>query len=108
MLYNRQRIIAIEGVPSCGSLLIAMFQDEEGDNYVELSAWHEVPGESPKFQITKMYFDNDSLSEKFIKGYPSELAEVFVQDFYLKEVAGASSVLSKPRITSPSNLTRPL
>lgn len=86
MLHNRHRIIAIEGVPSCGSLLIAMFRDDDGDDYVELSAWHKFPEREPVFQIEKLYFDSDSMSEKFIKDYSIGSAEVFVSNFYAENV----------------------
>lgn len=88
MLQNRQRIIIVQGVPSCGSMLIAMFRDEEGVDYVEMSAWHSNPNERDEsfFQIEKLYMYDDHLSEQFVKSYPLEQGYVWVKNFYEKNV----------------------
>lgn len=87
----RSRIIIVEGVPSCSSVLIAMFRSKEGFDYVQLSAWHKLSDGSTLFQGEDLEFANDHFAQTFIKNFPVQDAQLWVGSFYENEIIKGES-----------------
>lgn len=94
----RSRIIAIEGIPSCSALVIAMYRDKNGVDFVEMHAWHKDPDGKMIFQVEQLCFYDDEKAENFIKHYPFDEAVKWVGNFYVNEILAPSVLPDIPKV----------
>lgn len=75
------KIINIKGCKTCKQLLIAICRDDEGNDFVELAAWHEDKDGVLYYQIENVTFDNEIMARRYIADFQEISANEFVNSF---------------------------
>lgn len=83
---SRFRIVPIEGVPGCVEVLVAMFEDMEGEVYLEMSAWHLAADGEKHFQCESFYMQNEMMMEAFIENIHPHQCAAWAKKFHIEEM----------------------
>jgi hypothetical protein len=81
----RTKIINISGCETCKEVTLIVQRDEEGTDYIEITAWHEVEEGITHFQQARVDFnefeDQDAFMESYIKDFSEHSANTFANSF---------------------------
>lgn len=74
------KIVKVIGCKTCKEVLVSVSRKEDGDDYVELQAWHKNT-EGDWYQFQEIDFPTLELASAYVKDFSSSSASEFAKEF---------------------------
>lgn len=79
----KSKTLNIKGCKTCKQVNIALSRDEDGIDYIELSAWHEQENEGDQYQYQEIHSDDRDLLSQIIANFTELMAARWASSFTL-------------------------